>query len=58
MVPLRRARGVLRHEKSPDEMDLEEVSLPARTCCLCPEARNLINPVMQLKKKQNNPPGG
>ncbi|XP_029686591.1 receptor-type tyrosine-protein phosphatase S-like isoform X9 [Takifugu rubripes] len=25
VVPLRRARGVLRHEKSPDEMDLEEL---------------------------------
>lgn len=25
VVPLRRARGVLRQEKSPDEMDLEEV---------------------------------
>lgn len=25
VVPLRRARGVIRHLKSPDEMDLEEV---------------------------------
>ncbi len=26
MVPLKRARGVIRHLKSPDEMDLEEVT--------------------------------
>lgn len=26
VVPLRRTRGVVRHPKSPDEMDLEEVS--------------------------------
>lgn len=29
VVPLKRARGVIRHLKSPDEMDLEEVGLAA-----------------------------
>lgn len=29
VVPLKRARGVIRHLKSPDEMDLEEVGLTA-----------------------------
>jgi hypothetical protein len=32
VVPLRRARGVIRHLKSPDEMDLEEVRAMATLC--------------------------
>lgn len=31
VVPLRRARGVIRHLKSPDEMDLEEVRTTTMT---------------------------
>uniref|UniRef100_A0AAQ4PM38 protein-tyrosine-phosphatase n=1 Tax=Gasterosteus aculeatus aculeatus TaxID=481459 RepID=A0AAQ4PM38_GASAC len=31
VVPLRRARGVIRHLKSPDEMDLEEVRITTMT---------------------------
>ena len=31
VVPLRRARGVIKHLKSPDEMDLEEVRTTTMT---------------------------
>lgn len=35
VVPLRRARGVLRQEQSPDEMDLEEVRATPNTPAVC-----------------------
>lgn len=42
VVPLRRARGVIRQLKSPDEMDLEEVrsaTMTAPTVCAWREER-------------------
>lgn len=42
MVPLRRARGVIKHLKSPDEMDLEEVrttTMTAPSVCAWKEER-------------------
>lgn len=54
VVPLRRARGVIGHLKSPDEMDLEEVRTTTMTFFLGRRKRpiNTHNPQLRTSGKE------